>query len=192
MAFAFTAEAGSVSDNHDLLEFIVSEPNELDSMEEDLKQNDVTVFDENDKDISNQLKNLFDAVTNIEYAIRTLEFNLEHNVEAVEQKFKGMFDKLENQEKDAEKRIETLERTSKRTIDKSVTDRIRDLERRTQKIVENSMGSVGAIVESKVSQRTAYLGGWLWPILIVFGLFGGVIGYNAFTVRKMSQRDKLL
>lgn len=197
--FTMTASTGELSDNHDILEFIVSEPNKLDQMlleSEEEKNAPLVDFDTSQEisssDVADQVVFLAEQVKELKSQISTLDHKLEHKVETIDQNLKEMIAKLRVEEKGAENRIAELEKRTTDAWSKRLEERVSDIDMRTTGTIENRLRVLERRIDRKVEKSKGEAGGWKWPLIFLFLLVLGFMGWNFYSMRKLNRRDKLI
>lgn len=210
--FALSSATGALSDNHDILELLVTAPEEFDRImkqEESLQSLPSVQVDIKTEVIKHEnrtvdymetadavqtaahLNDLAYEVKDIDDKLSKLHHQIEHQIEKVAHDLETLLRGLETQERRVEERVAELERKQTSNIFKALEARVAELERKLLDTVARVSNDLERRVGDELEVTKSTGGSWRIPFLGFFLACLGAFGWTIRKVRRLDARDKV-
>mmetsp|Transcript_19896 Transcript_19896/g.32731 ORF Transcript_19896/g.32731 Transcript_19896/m.32731 type:complete len:435 (+) Transcript_19896:145-1449(+) len=196
---ALSATTGALSDNHDVLELKMAEPDKfhhiirMDEEEKDAPSVQIDIHNKlKAEEVGEHVNDLAFEVSDIDKAVKKLQHKVEHDIEKVKMGLEKMLTKLEERENGSEKRIDELEEARQSTLESKLMERVQELEKVMESKLDVKLSHVAEGAHSRITSLEASNGGWWWIFFLVGILVLGYMAYTARSLNKLHRRDKLI
>ena len=195
--FYITAATGALSDNHDVMDFIVARPAEFHRVMAATDHEETTPIVQVDTSsdhvdarvVGAHVNDLSFALKEVDDRLKAAHHEFEHKIETVSQHLEQLINDLKKQETGVEQRVQDLEKRLSQNVQKNLQDRLAELERRISEGVEHRTRHIETRVKQEVEQSSS---GWRWPFFFFAVVVVGTLAYITTRVRKIDARDKRL
>jgi hypothetical protein len=192
--FFFTSATGALSDNHDILEIIVTRPGDIHKVliaaDEELSapvaQIDTNVPHVDPKAIAEHVNDVAYSLKDTDDKLRKMQTLFEHKLESLQQHVDNILADLKKQEKAVESRVDELERQQTTKFMNKIETRVKEMEINMKHMMDVSQSHL----ETKITRDVG--SSWKIPFIIFVIIVLASFGWVMFRVRKIDARDKRL
>eukprot|EP00510_Aplanochytrium_minuta_P004788 CAMPEP_0184021024 /NCGR_PEP_ID=MMETSP0954-20121128/9682_1 /TAXON_ID=627963 /ORGANISM="Aplanochytrium sp, Strain PBS07" /LENGTH=437 /DNA_ID=CAMNT_0026302965 /DNA_START=278 /DNA_END=1591 /DNA_ORIENTATION=- len=197
--FGMSASTGALADNHDIIEFLVTKPDMLETTVRNREEEESRLSVSVDLEAAGDQEQLVRSVVQLAHdtkelqnQLKKLKKDLEHKLESLGGSLRATISKLKAEEDKSEARIDVLEAKSKAIVEDSMRDRLADVERKLTGGVEMRLENLEKRVNAKVESVEFQGGGWKWPFVFFAILVAGALAYNFRSIRRINKIDKFV
>ena len=194
--FGLSAMTGALSDNHDVLEIIITKPEVFkeilhhEAVAQETPNTQVDLHPDATVDarvVGEHVNSLAYEVKDVDERLKKLHHTIEHEIEKSAKALEKLIDKVSQAEKAVEDRVADLERRTASTLMASLESRIKDLELKMHKTVDDKHRTLETRMEEG---HKTHGSSWRLPFLFFCILVCAAFVFFGQQVRVLKRRDK--
>jgi len=197
--FAVSAMTGALSDNHDVLEIIVTKPEvfkeilQHEAINAETPNTQIDLHPDAALDarvVGEHVNSLAFEVKDVDDRLNKLHHQVEHEIEKSSKGLEKLIDKVAEAELKIETRVTELERRLTTSMMQSLEHRIRDLEDKLSKRTDDRHRQMESKLDEGVKGAASHGTSWRVPFMLFCIVACAAFVYLGASVRTLKKRDK--